>query len=101
MKGGESGMIINHTIQAATGVYTQAAAASAKGIKKTAAAPTAKDEIVLSKEAQDFSSTLQQLKNASDTVRIDKVEYYTSQIAAGTYAVQSGDIAGKMLQMRY
>lgn len=101
MKGGESSMIINHRIQAAAGVYTQATTASAKGIKKTTPAPAVQDEIVLSKEAQNFSSTLQQLKNASDTVRTDKVEYYASQLAAGTYNVESGDIAGKMLQMRY
>ena len=95
-------MIINNTLQAVTGAYTKNATSSVKNANKAAAStPEKKDEIVLSQEAQNFSSTLQQLKNMSDDVRTDKVDFYEQQIANGTYNVDATDIADKMLQMRY
>ena len=95
-------MIINNTLQAITGAYTKNATSSVKSANKAVASTAEKkDEIVLSQEAQNFRSTLQQLKNMSDDVRTDKVDFYTQQIGAGTYAVNADAVAGKMLQMRY
>ena len=47
-----------------------------------------------------FSATLQQLKGMDD-VRQDKVDFYTNQLAEGTYSVDAGMLADKILQTRY
>jgi flagellar biosynthesis anti-sigma factor FlgM len=55
-----------------------------------------RDELVISKEAQDFGSMLKKLK-AMDDVRPEKVDFYTKAIQSGRYNVPSADIADKML----
>lgn len=93
-------MIINNTIQAVTGAYASSTSSNVKAKAKSNETVNAKDEIVLSSEAQNFSATLQQLKGRND-VRQDKVDYYAQQIQSGNYTVEANDIADKMLQMRY
>ena len=55
-----------------------------------------KDEIVISKEGQSFSSMLKKLKG-EEPVRQDVVDRYAEAIKNGTYNVPSADIADKML----
>jgi len=95
-------MIVNNTLQALAGAYTKTTASSIKNTAQVASIASAQqDEIVLSKEAQDFSFTLQKLKSMSTYVRTDKINYYENQLANGNYTVNAEDVAGKMLQMRY
>lgn len=94
-------MMINNTIQAVAGAYSATASSTAAKAKaKESTAVSAKDEIVLSNEARSFSATLQQLKGMDD-VRQDKVDFYTNQLAEGTYSVDAGMLADKILQTRY
>ncbi len=94
-------MMINTTVQSVAGVYASTGTTSAAKAKaELAETVEGKDEILLSNEAQNFSSTLQKLKDM-DTVRQDKVTFYENQLAAGNYKAGATDIAGKMLQLRY
>ncbi len=94
-------MIINNSIQSGvTGVY----AAQQPSVHKAAGTSTAvegKDEIVLSSQAQSFSTALQKLRDTSSDIRSDQVVFYENQIAAGSYNVDSQALAAKMLQARY
>jgi len=94
-------MIINNSIQSGVaGVY----ASQQTSVRKTAGVSQAvsdKDEIVLSSQAQSFSSALQKLRDNSSDIRQDKVVFYENQIAAGTYNVDTQALAAKMLQTRY
>jgi negative regulator of flagellin synthesis FlgM len=54
------------------------------------------DEVILSASAQEFSQTLQGLKDVSD-VREDKVKELSARVEDGTYHVDAHDIADKMI----
>lgn len=92
-------MQINSTIQAVAGAYSLN---TSMPLRKTVAseAVSARDEVRISREAQSFSSMLQELKGMDD-VREDKVELFSQAIAAGTYDVPAKDIAARMLASRF
>ena len=92
-------MIINNNIQALTSIYSTTAAAGSKRAGYAQQAP-AKDEILLSREAQSFSGMLGSL-HGSDGVRADKVAAYAEQIANGSYNVSAENIAASLLGTRF
>lgn len=96
-------MHINNTLQGIAGAYMQNVN-QVKVPQRQANNPYAsagQDEFLLSKEARNFSSSLQRLKMSADDVRADKVAYFEAQIANGTYQIDSQGIAEKMMSMRY
>lgn len=72
-----------------------------KSTSKTGKNPTSqgKDEFILSSGAQEFSQVFKAIKDTAD-VRPDKVQEFSEKIAAGTYQVNSKDVADKMLGLR-
>ena len=97
-------MMINGQIQSIAGVYAKNSTMTVKSNGYSAAADQtngSKDEIVLSSEAKSFSSVLQKMQSSTEDVRTDKISLYTQQIESGSYNVDSGDIAARMIQMRY
>lgn len=88
-------MIIGNNVQAVAGAY---AVNQNRNVRRSEpqSAVTPRDEIVISREGQSFSSMLKEIKG-EDTVRQDKVDYYTQAIRSGQYNVSASDIAGKML----
>ncbi len=95
-------MIVNNSIQyGVTGVYASQQASAKKTSEGATAAVTSKDEIVLSRQAQSFSTSLKELQDTSSDIRSDKVTFYENQIAAGTYNIDVQALAEQMLQMRY
>ncbi len=88
-------IISGKTIQPAAKVYgnqTKTAAVKAKGtvVKQSP------DEVILSTNAQDFGGLINQLQSLSD-VRADKVQAIGSQVAQGTYHIDSYAIADTLL----
>lgn len=55
-----------------------------------------KDEVILSAGVQEFGTMFQKIIGMSD-VRADKVSEFSGKIDAGTYSVNSLDIADKMI----
>ncbi len=92
-------MMINNNIQSLIKAYADTKPASTKKTESTAGV-YAKDEVVLSSQAQNFRAVLQKAKTASE-VRPEKVEAISQQISQGTYAVDSRLIAEKMLNSRW
>lgn len=56
-----------------------------------------KDEVSISRKGKDFQIAKQAVANASD-VREDKVAELKAKIEAGTYQVDPGDFASKLLE---
>ena len=92
-------MIINNNLQAIAGAYQLNAKNPAKRAQAKNA-PSFKDEVHLSSNAQNMSSAVKNLKNMSD-VRADKVEFFTNAIESGNYNVPAANIASKMLSIRF
>jgi len=61
------------------------------------AAAYGKDEVSISRKGKDFQIAKQAVANASD-VREDKVAELKAKINAGTYQVDAGDFASKLLE---
>lgn len=93
-------MIVNNNIQSVATLYGAAQpSASVRG--KAAGRQTQQDdEVVISAAGQSFSNLLQKLRSG-DEVREDKVDYYTRAIEDGSYHVDAGDIAARMLDQRF
>ena len=92
-------MIINGSLQGIAGVYANAGSNNkiSKAYQKT---ESAGDNIQISTQGQQFNEILCKLKSGSD-VRMDKVAMYENMLAAGTYQVDNGALADKLLQYRY
>lgn len=60
----------------------------------------AKDEVVLSSQAQNFHEVLQKAKTSS-VIRSEKIDALSMQISQGTYSVDSRVLAEKMLNTRW
>lgn len=58
-----------------------------------------KDEVILSPGVQEFGSMFQKIIGMSE-VRADKVSEFSGKIDAGTYVVNSQDIADRMIGRR-
>lgn len=70
-----------------------------QGIKKVKPGKIdqAKDQIEISDKAIGFQHALKKLKNL-DEIRMDKVETIKKQIDAGTYKIDGGKIAEKIME---
>jgi len=92
-------MYINNSIQSIAGTYAMNNTAPAR--RTTAAgAPSFRDEVHLSSEAQTFNDMMKELKGMDD-VRQDKVDFYTAAIENGSYDVPAANIASRMLTSRF
>lgn len=70
---------------------------SAKPVEKPAAAPVAKgDRVALSARAKELQAAREAIAKMDD-VDHEKVARIKAQIKAGTYKVDAGKIAGKMI----
>lgn len=94
-----SNVIINGNLQGIAGVYANAGSKN-KISRAYQQAEPARDDIQISSQGQRFNEILQKLKSGSD-VRMDKVAEYENMLAAGTYQVDNGALADKLLQYRY
>lgn len=94
-----SSVIINSNLQGIAGVYANAGSSN-KISRAYQQAEPARDDIQISSQGQQFNEILQKLKSGSD-VRMDKVAMYENMLAAGTYKVDNGTLADKLLQYRY
>ena len=70
-----------------------------KSIRTNKANSTAsvRDEVQISQTARDYQIAKQAVAEASD-IREDKVSQLKSMIDAGTYSVEPGDFASKLLE---
>lgn len=94
-----SDVIINGNLQGIAGVYANAGSNN-KVSRAYQQTEPARDDIQISSQAQQFNEILRKLKSGSD-VRMDKVAMYEDMLAAGTYQVDNGALADKLLQYRY
>ena len=92
-------MIINGNLQGIAGVYANAGSNN-KVSKAYQQAEPAGDDIQISSQGQQFNEIMRKLRAGSD-VRMDKVAMYENMLAAGTYQVDNGALADKLLQYRY
>ncbi len=72
-------------------------ATSVKRTNGASSVASAKDQVTISRAGQDYQIAKQAVSQASD-IREDKVASIKSQIAAGTYSVDTSDFADKLLQ---
>ena len=81
-------MIINNNVQALAGIY---AANSSVGARRGSRVeqPVARDEILLSSEAQNFSDLLRELRGTSE-VREDKVAAFSARTGVNIAVVIIG-----------
>lgn len=94
-------MIINNTIKSVLQTYTdQPRQNVAREKMPNLKDGRAKDEFVLSAQAQSFSQILQKAKSGSQ-VRQYKVDAIAEKINAGEYKVDARLLAEKMLRSRY
>jgi negative regulator of flagellin synthesis FlgM len=70
---------------------------STRGIQKTHSVSGPRDQVSISQTGRDYQVAKAAVSSASD-VREDKVAELKSQIDAGTYAVDTGDFASKLLE---
>ncbi|WP_207858369.1 flagellar biosynthesis anti-sigma factor FlgM [Lucifera butyrica] len=68
----------------------------AKSASGKSVAATPKDEVILSSKAQEFGPMLEKLKNMPE-VRQDKVQEISQSLQSGSYQVDSGAVANKMI----
>lgn len=93
-------MIVNNNIQSVATLYSATQPATSARGKAVGKQAQQDDEVVISAAGQSFSDLLQKLRS-EDGVREDKVDYYTRAIEDGSYHVDAGDIAARMLDMRF
>ena len=70
---------------------------SAAKLRKTENARHGRDEVQISSFGRDYQIAKQAVAEASD-IREDKVSQLKSMIDAGTYSVEPGDFASKLLE---
>ena len=70
---------------------------SAAKLQKTENARHGRDEVQISSFGRDYQIAKQAVAEASD-IREDKVSQLKSMIDAGTYSVEPGDFASKLLE---
>ncbi len=92
-------MIINSYVQALNSVYTSNSTSGPRRVSRVER-PEARDEVVLSGEAQSFKDMFQELRN-QDEVRPDKVAEFTEKIESGSYHVGAENIAASILGTRF
>lgn len=68
--------------------------------QKTQSANGPKDQVSISSAGRDYQVAKNAVSEASD-IREDKVSQLKSMIDAGTYSVQPGDFASKLLEKYY
>lgn len=68
--------------------------------QKTQSANEPKDQVSISSAGRDYQVAKNAVSEASD-IREDKVSQLKSMIDAGTYSVQPGDFASKLLEKYY
>jgi negative regulator of flagellin synthesis FlgM len=69
---------------------------SATSEKAAATSGAASDTVQLSKNYRDLASTQKSI-SGTDEIRTDKVQQVKNQLASGTYSINPGEIAGKMM----
>ena len=96
-------MIINNILQGVAGAYLRNVNQTTSQVKKeeNGGSHSGKDELVLSSNVKNFSSSLQTIRANSEEVREDKVAFFKEQIEKGTYQINAQGIAEKMMSMRY
>ncbi len=96
-------MIINNILQGVAGAYLRNVNQTTSQAKKneSGGAQPGKDELVLSSNVRNFSSSLQTIRSTAETVREDKVAFFKQQIGNGTYQINAEGIAEKIMSMRY
>jgi negative regulator of flagellin synthesis FlgM len=70
---------------------------STNGVRKTQGVSGPKDKVSISQTGHDYQVAAAAVSEASD-VREDKVSDLKSRIEAGTYSVEPGDFASKLLE---
>ena len=75
-------------------------ATSTNKVKSTTQTASVKDQVTISRAGRDYQIAKQAVSEASD-IREDKVADIKSRIEAGTYSVDPGDFADKLLQKFY
>lgn len=96
-------MIINNILQGIAGAYMKTVNQTTTQVKRDGENPTqgGRDELVLSNNVRNFSSSLQAIRTSAEDVREDKVAFFKEQIENGTYQINAQGIAEKMMTMRY
>jgi flagellar biosynthesis anti-sigma factor FlgM len=94
-------MIVNH-LNSVANVYSSNSVVSSRYSNAATSARNFqnRDELSLSKEAQNFSEILKKLRGESE-VRQDKVAEFEKKISSGTYHVDAENIAASMLLSRF
>jgi negative regulator of flagellin synthesis FlgM len=70
---------------------------STHGIQKTQSVSGPRDQVSISQTGRDYQVAKNAVSEASD-IREDKVSQLKSRISAGTYSVDVGDFASKLLE---
>lgn len=94
-------MIISNNVSSVLKSYMDNKPVSNAAKEKAAVRrPGAKDEIILSTQAQSFSQLLQKAKNDAG-VRQDRIDDIVRRMDAGQYEIDARLVAEKMLSARY
>jgi negative regulator of flagellin synthesis FlgM len=70
---------------------------STRGISKSWNVSSPRDQVSISQTGRDYQVAMNAVSEASD-IREDKVSQLKSMINAGTYSVEPGDFASKLLE---
>lgn len=92
-------MIINNNVQAVAGAYQVSTVSRPQSSYAKNSEPI-RDEVALSSEGVTFNQMMQELQSMDD-VRAEKVDAVAEQVASGSYAPASSDVAEKMLKMLF
>jgi flagellar biosynthesis anti-sigma factor FlgM len=92
-------MIINNNVQAIAGAYHVSTVSRPQNSYDKDSEPI-RDEVALSSDGVTFSQMMQELQGMDD-VRAEKVDSVAEQIASGSYAPDSSDVAKKMLDLLF
>lgn len=74
-------------------VYDSTKASKTKSVQRTGS----RDEVQISQAGRDYQVAKQALAETSD-IREDKVEQFKEEIAAGSYKVETGAFAAKLIE---
>lgn len=89
-------IISNKQIQSVLKLYSEQNTASKSAKAEKAQPARGQDQVILSSGVQEFGQVLQKAVAMSD-VRPEKVKMLSQKIQAGTYQVDSKDVADKMI----
>jgi negative regulator of flagellin synthesis FlgM len=89
-------IISNKQIQSVLKVYSEQNSAAKKAKSEKTQSAKGQDQVILSTGVQEFGHVLQRAVAMSD-VRPERVKELSKKIQAGTYQVDSKDVADKMI----